>query len=429
MLTIVMLIAKIIMLGLRLTGRTGTALPGLVAERLYPQMMSRMLGSLPEGVVVVTGTNGKTTTTKIICELFESQGKRVISNPSGSNFTRGVFSALVRHGSLSGQLDYDIGVFELDEAYSRLFTKQVNPRTMLVLNIMRDQLDRYGEIDTTARHIGEAISHAGGVVLNADDAPVAALSQYLKRGEARYFGVSNELREFLPSDDELHGKETVELKQTPPKNLMLSKARMTSGEERITFVEDDQQYTAHFPLEGVHNGLNAVAAVTTVKAVLPKANTAKLAMALSRIHPAFGRGEQLVVRDRNLHIALVKNPGGFNQNLRAFIKEQMRVILILINDNYADGRDTSWLWDVDFSELKAHNAAIIVGGIRAHDMALRLQYENIDVDAIEPDISKALDAALSSGNDLGDVLVFPTYTAMLETRKALEKETSLEGIW
>ncbi|MDX1765788.1 MAG: Mur ligase family protein, partial [Candidatus Saccharimonadales bacterium] len=212
-------IGKTVLLGLRLFRKSGTALPGLIAERMYPSLMRVMLRKLPHGVVLVTGTNGKTTTTKIISELFESQGLRVLSNSSGSNFTRGVFSAIVRHSTWFGRLEFDVAVFELDEAYSRLFAKQVKPRVVLVTNILRDQLDRYGEIDTTANHIRKAISYSGGAILNADDPPVAAMGDALKDpSKVRYYGVSASLRKYLPSDEEMHGKEAPELDSAPPKH-------------------------------------------------------------------------------------------------------------------------------------------------------------------------------------------------------------------
>ena len=189
----------------RLTRHGGSALPGKVVERIDPGFLARTLAQLPYGVVLVSGTNGKTTTTRMVASMLSDLGLRVFTNPTGSNFTRGVVSALLTEVSLTGKLDADIAVLELDEAYAVHFVKQVRPKYSLLLNVMRDQLDRFGEIDNTARllsHVAEATT--GTVVLNREDPRIAALASKVPRGTSvRYFGLAQALKRFFPTDAHL----------------------------------------------------------------------------------------------------------------------------------------------------------------------------------------------------------------------------------
>ena len=188
-------VGKAVRAAARLRGG-GTAFPGKVVEKLDPGFMARTLGQLPYGVVLVSGTNGKTTTTRIIASVLESLGLRVFTNPTGSNFTRGVVSALLDRVGMDGRLDADVAVLELDEAYAVHFVRRVKPRYTLLLNVMRDQLDRFGEIDNTARLLGKAAAATTGtLVLNREDPRVAALASVAPRGTAiRYFGLDESLR-------------------------------------------------------------------------------------------------------------------------------------------------------------------------------------------------------------------------------------------
>lgn len=184
----------------RLLHHGGSAFPGKVIETIDPGFLSRALGRLPLGVVLVSGTNGKTTTTRMVASMLSDLGLKVFTNPTGSNFTRGVVSALLQRVTLSGKLDADIAVLELDEAYAVHFVKQVKPRYALLLNVMRDQLDRFGEIDNTARLLGNvAKTTTGTVVLNREDPRIAALAALTPQStKVRYFGLSDELKKLFP---------------------------------------------------------------------------------------------------------------------------------------------------------------------------------------------------------------------------------------
>jgi len=400
----------------------GSALPGLFVESIDKDFISTCLAKLPQGVVLISGTNGKTTTTKMVVELLESQGLNVFTNRTGSNFTRGVAAALLGEVDLKGNLSADVAVLELDEAHAVHFVRSVKPRYSLLLNVMRDQLDRFGEIDTTARMlrtVAEATSDM--VVINREDPRLLRLAQDLPTEKVSYFGLNPSLRSSFPSDDDMRG--SVVSDQRPPKALGVleevegRRAVLSLGAKKIT---------ATLKLEGIYNVFNAVAAVALVRTIVgEQVDTKKLVGALQNITPAFGRGEKLIVDGRPLELVLVKNPGGFRLGLKSFDPEGFAT-MIAINDNYADGRDMSWLWDVDFESLKPAGVSFVTG-VRAYDMALRLQYDEIEVGNVEPELSKALRSFIKS-TESSPMRIYCTYTAMLALRRELGKMTKVEVI-
>lgn len=453
----------------------GTAFPGKVVEKLDPGFMARTLGQLPYGVVLVSGTNGKTTTTRIVASVLESLGLRVFTNPTGSNFTRGVVSALLDRVGMDGHLDADIAVLELDEAYAVHFVRRVKPRYTLLLNVMRDQLDRFGEIDNTARLLGKAAAATTGtLVLNREDPRVAALASVAPRGTAiRYFGLDESLRRFFPSDDSMHCElasdggaeaasgskqvgETAGSAGSAPDQLPADVTLMAVDGNSATFRMDDSEYDATLRLEGVYNLFNAAAAMTVVRAVMDDVNEKKLAAsaaaqrsgrersvggersaagrgeddaarrliaAISEVTPAFGRGETIQVNGTAVELILVKNPMGFRLALTSFPAEGHGT-MIVINDQYADGRDMSWLWDVDFASLRA-TGVDMVSGVRATDMALRLAYDGVEARSIDEDIDRAVKRFLA-GNPNQPKHIYCTYTAMLAVRKRVATFTHVE---
>ncbi|MGO5288313.1 MurT ligase domain-containing protein [Pseudoscardovia suis] len=478
-------VGKAVRAAARLRGG-GTAFPGKVVEKLDPGFMARTLGQLPYGVVLVSGTNGKTTTTRIIASVLESLGLRVFTNPTGSNFTRGVVSALLDRVGMDGRLDADIAVLELDEAYAVHFVRRVKPRYTLLLNVMRDQLDRFGEIDNTARLLGKAAAATTGtLVLNREDPRVAALASVAPRGTAiRYFGLDESLRRFFPSDDSMHCElasdggaeaasengqvgEAAGSAGSAPDQLPADVTLMAVDGNSATFRMDDSEYDATLRLEGVYNLFNAAAAMTVVRAVMDDVNEKKLAAsaaaqrsgrgygiqggaiqdgnihddersatgrseddaarrliaAISEVTPAFGRGETIQVNGTAVELILVKNPMGFRLALTSFPAEGHGT-MIVINDQYADGRDMSWLWDVDFASLRA-TGVDMVSGVRATDMALRLAYDGVEARSIDEDIDRAVKRFLA-GNPNQPKHIYCTYTAMLAVRKRVATFTHVE---
>lgn len=404
-------VGKLTLKGLRLMGRTGSALPGRVVEKLSPNFLAVMLAQLPGGVIVVSGTNGKTTTTKIIAKLLESQGHRVLTNPTGSNFVRGIISAVVDKASWGGNLPYDIAVFEQDEAHAVHFAKVVKPRGVLVLNVMRDQMDRFGEIDTTLRLLETlAKSATEFAVLNANDERVSTI---LVKDDVKtvWYAHSKALQpEFLTDDQLYHGETaTFALGGTPLIELT------GYDEESVSLTVHGTPHRYQYQLQGGHNALNLAAALCVLYQVLPEPDTAKLAEAILTVESAFGRGEVISLPGGDkLTLQLVKNPGGFTQALRMLELKEYKTVGIAINDDYPDGRDVSWLWDVDFSAI---TSPVLCGGVRAADMANRLKYDEVKTVASHEDLAEYISAlnnrTAAAG---GEAILFCTYTAMLKVR-------------
>ena len=494
------LIGKAVRAASRLAHGGGSAFPGKIVERIDPDFLSRTLAQLPLGVVLVSGTNGKTTTTRMVASMLESLGLKVFTNPTGSNFTRGVVSSLLAEVSLSGKLDADIAVLELDEAYAVHFVRQVKPDYCLLLNVMRDQLDRFGEIDNTARLLSKAAeATTGTVVLNREDPRIARLADVVGAEdgvEVRYFGLDESLRGFFPSDDDMRTTVDAESQEADmsdgasqaddtqagrtadalPADVMLRSV----GDHRASFVIDGETYETTVKLEGVYNLYNAAAALAVVRAVVADAQamflpfeealaeasaadisdtsdtadtsdasgatgrtdqaaaneilrqagvsprmiafahatTQAMIDAAGEVTPAFGRGDVITVNGSPVELLLVKNPMGFRLSLASFKPEGCNT-MICINDEYADGRDMSWLWDVDFTSLRGTGVKA-VSGVRAWDMALRLEYDQVPVGQVSTDLEETVMAFVNA--DPGTPKhIYCTYTAMLKTRAALAK--------
>lgn len=466
----------------------GSSFPGLVVEKFDPGFLVRTLSQLPLGVLVVSGTNGKTTTTRMITQMLTKLGLRVFSNPTGANFVRGVISSLLPQISMNGRLDADIAVIELDEAYSVRFVRQVQPRYSVLLNVLRDQLDRFGEIDTTAKLLAHNVAAASGtVILNREDHLIRSLASFVKKpASIRWFGVSSDdLRSLFPDDarmqsgvpsglsahdaafvatrpdtdgsDQIHTHE--ESKESPESsesaNLPLPQADVLlsaigTGSADYTF--DGKTRPAFLHVTGAYNMYNAAAALAAVRAVIDDAGkladaddarehlsiptitrfrkvsesgAPQLLRALSSVTPAFGRGENVTVGDSPVELILVKNPAGFRLALRTPMEKNTRT-MIAINDDYADSRDMSWLWDVDYSPL-AKSGVSVVSGMRAWDMALRLTYNNIQTGTIDQNLSTALDTFLADQPG-APKKIFCTYTAMLAIRHLLAQRTHVADV-
>lgn len=468
----------------RLRGSGGSAFPGLVMEKADPHFMARALAPLPYGVVLVSGTNGKTTTTRMVVELLRGQGLKVFTNPTGSNFTRGVVAALLGAMPLNGRLDADVAVLELDEAHATHFVRTVKPRAALLLNVMRDQLDRFGEIDYTASLLHKvARATTGTVVLNADDPRLAAPSFRADlRADVRGFAVSPQLRSVFLSDDELHDSLDGCTLGQPKKDTEAkadTKAESTTETEPATEAPLDSvkepgqgepdtadspakpaeklaqpleivatleemmgrhavidlaghRHEVDFAIPGAHNILNATAAMGLVKELLgERTDEQALAASAAKVTAAFGRGELLSIDGQEVELGLVKNPAGFRMSLlsaAAVRSQQPPLIMIAINDQYADGRDMSWLWDVDFTPLKQAGVSIVTG-VRATDMALRLSYDDVAVGKVEADLSQALAQLVKlSREQHRPIRILSTYTAMLELRSLLASYTDVEEV-
>lgn len=401
----------------------GSALPGLFVEKIDPDFVARTLKNLPRGIAIISGTNGKTTTTKMVVELLEGQGLKVFTNRTGSNFTRGVAAALLGEVDVYGNLDADIAVLELDEAYAVHFARAINPDYCLLLNVMRDQLDRFGEIDNTADLLHTVAKNTTKcAVVNRDD-PRLGGYEFVRslKIPLRSFGVHPKYLQLFPSDDSLRGGE-----QNAAKLYADDTSLEDFSERGATIAFGGENYSVQVGLRGVYNLQNATGAIALVRVIMGgELDIKQMLDSLSQITPAFGRGEQITVDRQPCELVLVKNPAGFRLSLASFDPDGWAT-MIAINDNYADGRDMSWLWDVDFDSLRSQGVAEL-SGVRAYDMALRLQYDLVGVTHVEPDIAAALKQFINT-NSGKPKRIYCTYTAMLRLRRELANYTTVEEI-
>jgi UDP-N-acetylmuramyl tripeptide synthase len=409
----------------QMLGRGGSALPGLIAEKLDPRTIEKLASQVRRGVVIVTGTNGKTTTTKMLVGILEGEGLSVITNPTGSNLARGIATRLIQVASWRGGIDADLAVFEVDEAAVRTLGPRLGPQLMVVTNLARDQLDRFGELATTASHAGEALRHAGTAILNADDPLVAELARMSPK--ALFFGAADEIRRSMPHDSSLYAPAS-EAARSRIADLVLESAE-ADGDGQVIRLSSAAGETVAVRLEvpGPYNGYNAAAAVLAGAEF--GASMERAAAALAAIRPAFGRGQVVEYRGRRIKLLLVKNPAGFNQAIRLLCGLAPGAsVLVAINDLDADGRDVSWLWDARVEDLAGCGHRFAAGGIRAHDMGLRFKYAGIEAWS-EPRFAEALDRFLDGVGEGETAYIVPTYTAMLKLLSMLRPGTHRREAW
>jgi len=408
----------------------GSALPGLVAERVDPGFLAHALADVQGGIVVVTGTNGKTTTTKMLVAVLRAHGLSVFSNPTGSNFTRGVISSMLGELPLRGRLDADLAVLELDEAHALRFAAAVKPTHALLLNVARDQLDRFAEIDHTAQLLASLSEQTtSGVVLNLDDSFIARIRDRVAPDvSVTWFGVDASIADRLPELQEQDVRFDDDF--TPPVAGPDDGLLKPVDERAFSILFGENGAGAVGPIELQQRGLaamiNATAATTTARALLGDAfDPATAAAALRAVTPPFGRGEVVMVDGQPLELVLVKNPAGFTVALGTYGSTPVAT-MIAINDNYADGRDVSWLYDVSFESLRERGVSLTTG-VRGYDMALRLEYDDVPVGGVEPDLDRALGAFLARHPD-EPKRIFCTYTAMMALRRTLAARYDLPDI-
>jgi UDP-N-acetylmuramyl tripeptide synthase len=403
----------------------GSAMPGLVVERLDPHFLTHALADLPRGLVVVTGTNGKTTTTKMLVAILREHGLTVFSNPTGSNFTRGVISSMLAEVPLSGRLKADIAILELDEAHALKFAAEAQPTHSLLLNVARDQLDRFAEIDATAKLLAALAEQTTvAVVLNLNDSFVSRIAGRERAGVCvTYFGVDPSIADRLPELQEADVR--FEDDFTPP-TPTAADGLLKPHDERsfeVRFGSTENVGPMVLKQRGLAAMINATAATSMAKVLLRNEFRVAVAVAaLERVEPPFGRGEVIDADGQPLELVLVKNPAGFTVALSTYGSTPVTT-MVAINDDYADGRDVSWLYDVSFESLRDKGVAL-TSGVRAYDMALRLQYDDVAVTKVEPSLGLALERFLTTYKD-EPKRIFCTYTAMMALRRNLAARYNL----
>jgi UDP-N-acetylmuramyl tripeptide synthase len=420
--------AKILIRLLRLTGTSGSALPGRIIERLYPNFLARVLKPVEKKIILITGTNGKTTTTKMLVEVLRGNGNRVVTNGTGSNMTRGLISALVEDMTYFGSLKAtDWFIFEMDEAYVPIFTENLSPHITLGLNVLRDQLDRYGEIDTTAKYIASAAKKSDIFVFNQIDPLLNEVAKRLPSSvDTVSFGVAEKLFDRVTNEQTVHDTDVVSPSLAPD---MLLRDSSDAGSRLWVTIESKslgERWQMDVPLQGFHNAINVTAVVSVIQA-MGQVNIGDIAQYLKKMQTPFGRGERLMVKNSYFTVALIKNPSGFTSNIRTFIQDSRPdVVLFVINDNLADGRDVSWLWDVTLRGMVPKGTELLTSGIRGADMALRLKQDGFEAEYI-PDVNNAILRLTEAKAE--NITIIPTYTALFEVRSELSKYTKVPNIW
>jgi lipid II isoglutaminyl synthase (glutamine-hydrolysing) len=419
-------ITKILIKLLRLAGKNGSALPGLIIERLYPGFLEEVLSNHDKKIVLITGTNGKTTTTKMLVAALRGTGKKVVTNGTGSNMTRGLIAALLDDMSLWGSLRRtDWFVFEMDEAYAPVFTAKISPKVIVALNVLRDQLDRYGELDKTARLIGEAGMKAETFIYNGLDPLLSSVASGLKEQEVSVlaFDAIEKLLSKVANEQTVHGGNVVSA--TDRAEIRLLEAKETENGQEVV-VEAADRYDLTLPVKGFHNALNIAAVVAVLDQLAPE-QVEKGLTAISKMAVPFGRGEQFHLQGKDITVALVKNPAGFASNLETFVKRlKPEAVLFVVNDNFADGRDVSWLWDVPFKGEIPEGTQLYTSGVRGYDMGLRLKHDGLESHTMVP-IRKMMQYIMKS--DIKNVVIIPTYTALFEVRSELSRYGKVPRIW
>jgi UDP-N-acetylmuramyl tripeptide synthase len=430
----------------------GTVIAGHLVPRLAPQALREVTDLLPNGSIVVSGTNGKTTTTRLLSHLLSSAGMRPIHNRAGANLLSGLYSAVAQATDWQGRPVGDVGLFEVDEATVPRALQHIRPRVLLLHNIFRDQLDRYGEVHFVAglwREAVTALTAQTTVVLNADDPLVAVLPAALTYGiddtsaGTRHLPHAADARlcplcgSALQYDTVFYGHlghytcTTCDFQRPTPDVAATAVELLGDAGTNLTVTTPNGLIRATLRLPGLYNVYNALAAIAVATAIGVRRDL--IARGLETFTAAFGRLERIQVEDRQLFLALVKNPVGFTEVLRTILAEPgHRTLLVAINDLFADGTDVSWLWDVEFERFSLERVHVaICTGLRADDMAVRLKYAGVEPGRIqvEPDLERALERALGAAEPGETVYVLPTYTAMLGMREILQRTGYVRGFW
>jgi UDP-N-acetylmuramyl tripeptide synthase len=426
----------------------GTTIPGKLLSKLDPGAIDRLAARLPYGTALVSATNGKTTTAAMTAEILRPS-VRLAHNRAGANLMSGVASTLL------GASGAELGLFEVDEGALPEVARRVRPRVLCLANLFRDQLDRYGELELVARRWRSTVAALGAgttVVVNADDPVVGDLAASAARSVTFGLDDPSQARPSLqhaadskycircgtPYDyraayvGHLGDYECPKCGHRRPPVDVVARAIELEGLERATFELGlgDESRRVTIALPGLYNVYNAVAAAALAREL--GASLDEIVAGLGRFSAAFGRAERIDVGGKRLLMLLVKNPAGANEAVRTLVAAGApAVAVIALNDAIADGQDVSWIWDVDFEPLMGGLERLVASGSRAPELALRFKYGGLDAGAIdvEPDLDRALDRGLELTPADGELVVLPTYTAMLALRKIVGERGHVRPYW
>lgn len=441
------MIGKLLILLSRWLGNQGSNFPGKMARRIYPPLLHELAAKTRRDIIIVTGTNGKTTTSNMIAAILREQGYRVIHNRAGANMLPGITTAFIQQDNILGNKKYDYALLETDEATVPALVREVTPSMVLITNFFRDQLDRYGELDRIIKLINNALQNQNvKLVLNSDD-PLAVCFNPAKTSSCCYFGFEPTAYDTFQNTESREGRYCVscghELEYQHYHYAQLGQYRCPKCGNR----NPDPQYTGHdlhlesnitllvndlkikSPYQGFYNAYNILAAVSVAK-TLGMPDDA-IQRAIWNYRPRAGRMEEFHIRGKRVVLILVKNPTGLNQSLSAIANDQNRKnIFFALNDNAADGRDISWIWDADLETLNNEQDNIdrvVCSGIRSGDIAVRFKYSGIEPAKIiiESNLTDGIQTTLSSAVPV--VYVLSTYTALFACQKILIKMQKQSG--
>jgi len=434
----------------------GTSLPGRLLIKLEPHAIAILARRLSMGSVLISATNGKTTTAAMAASILERAGISLVHNRAGANMAGGVASTLLSAARRGGQIDGQLGLFEVDEFWLDRVAPELEPRAMLLANLFRDQLDRYGELETIADRWAAAVAARGeatALVLNADDPLIADLGRDAAR--VSYFGVEDPavaIAQMQHASDSKHCRRCgaayrydliylghlgvytcPSCGQTRPQPTISAQKITLQGTRgsRFTLTTPEHSIEIELPLPGLYNVYNALGAAALCLEL--GAGIEHVADGLRGVTAAFGRAEIVTIGDRLLSLLLIKNPAGANEIIRTLALEDAELdLLAVLNDRTADGHDVSWIWDADFELLAPRVRSAVCSGTRAAELALRLKYAGVEASRlrVQADLPAALDAALSGlEGERRQLYALPTYTAMLELREELGRRGHVKSFW
>jgi lipid II isoglutaminyl synthase (glutamine-hydrolysing) len=443
----------------RLRGGGATSVPGTLLLRMQPDALGLLGGRLARGSVLVSATNGKTTTAALAASILQRAGISLVHNQAGANMAGGIASTLLAAAGARETISGELGLFEVDELWLDRVASALHPRVIVLGNLFRDQLDRYGELDTIAERWARAVTGAAGgqarLVCNADDPVLADLAG--ERPDVLYYGVEDDslaLAGMAHAADAKHCRrcgapyefQAVYLGhlgryrcpgcgRQRPSPVVQARAVTLEGVRTARFElhTPDGRAEVQLALPGLYNVYNALAAAAL--AVTLQISLERIVEGLHGAAAAFGRAEVVTVAGRAARILLVKNPAGANEVLRTLALEPGRHDLLgVLNDNTADGHDVSWIWDADFELLAGRLRSVTCSGTRAPELALRLKYAGVEPQRIEviDDLPRALaSAAAAPAEQNGErpLYVLPTYTAMLALRDLLVARGEARSSW
>lgn len=429
----------------KITGHKSSSLPGKVARIICPNILRYLGKQIRNEIIIVTGTNGKTTTNNMLRDILKAQGQKVVCNDVGANMINGVVTAFIKDASIFGKLDKDYACIEVDEASLKIIVNYINPNKVVITNLFRDQLDRYGEIDLTIKQINQALDKLDDnvlLILNADD-PLSAQFGVNQRLNTFYYGIGDRFEN--PVEESREGRFCTICGQEltynyyfysqlgdyyctkcgfkRPASDISAKAVSLCDSISIDLIYKETSERININYAGLYNVYNVLAAISSC---IDIASIESIKKAMENYKPQIGRMEKFYL-GVPVVLNLSKNPAGFNQGINTVSSDNRKKnVLIIINDNDQDGRDVSWLWDCDFENLKSSNIdKYYVSGIRKEDMAVRLKYAGIKEDKIfiEGDIKKSIQNII---NDIEIAYILVNYTALFETQNILK---DLESVY